>query len=206
VILQQRIGPWTTGAIHDTVHAIASQRVYAVPLRRSIFGRIITWLLDRLGEILELARGKHDLRIAVIVAVALVLLAIIGRIIIAKQIDIVRRGAGFGADFGTGQRRDFWKLSRDLAATGDHVGASHALYAAVIDGLTRSGAITFHSSKTSGDYGRELSRRGSANAKQFRAFAREFDGIVYGAATVSADEYARLADMAQALVVARAAA
>lgn len=206
MILQQAIGEWTTRAIHDTVDAIARQPVYAVPLRRSLLGRAIGWLFERLGQLIELFRGSRDLRIAAIVAAALILVAIIGRIVVARQIDIVRRRAGFGADFGTGERRDFWNLSRELAARGDHVAASHALYAAVIDGLARNGAIVFHSSKTSGDYARELSRRGAANASEFRSFARYFDRVVYGGSTVAADDYSRLADMAQRLTLTRTAA
>jgi hypothetical protein len=206
VILQQSIGEWTTRAIHDTVDAIARQPEYAVPLRRSLLGRAFTWLLERFVELIELFRGSRDLRIAAIVGAALILVAIIGRIVVARQIDFVRRRAGFGADFGTGERRDDWSLARELAASGDHVGASHALYAAVIDGLTRNGGVTFHSSKTSGDYARELSRRGAGNASDFRSFARYFDRVVYGGATVAADDYARLAEMAQRVVLLRTAA
>lgn len=206
MIPQQAIGEWTTRAIHDTVDAIARQPVYSVPLRRSILGRALGWLFERIADVIQLFRGSRDLRIAAIVAAALILVAIIGRIVIAKQIDVVRRRAGFAADFGTGQRRDFWNLARELAASGDHVSASHAVYAAVLDGLTRAGAITFHSSKTSGDYVRELSRRGAAGASDFRAFARYFDRVVYGASSVAPAEYDRLSEMAQRLVVTRTAA
>jgi hypothetical protein len=146
VIPPQAIGEWTTRAIHDTVDAIARQPEYAVPLRRSLLGRALGWLFERLGDLIELFRGSRDLRIAAIVGAALILVAIIGRIVVARQIDIVRRRAGFGADLGRGQRRDYWNLARELAASGDHLAASHALYAGVIDGLTRNGAITFHSS------------------------------------------------------------
>jgi hypothetical protein len=206
VILQQVIGEWTTRAIHDTVEAIARQPAYAVPLRRSLLGRALAWLFQRLADLIDLFRGSRDLRVAAIVAAALILVAMIGRIVIARQIDIVRRRAGFGADLGKGERRDFWSLAQELAARGDHVAASHALYAAVIDRLSRAGSITFHASKTSGDYARELVRRGSPNASEFRAFGRYFDRVVYGASTVAPDDFARLADMAQRLVFARAAA
>ena len=206
MILQQSIGEWTTRAIHDTVDAIARQPVYAVPLRRSLLGRLIGWLFERLGDLIELFRGSRDLRVASVVAAALILFAIIGRIVIARQIDTVRRRGGYHANLGKGERRDYWTLARELAANGDHVAASHAVYAAVIDSLARSGVVTFHSSKTSGDYARELFRRGAANASEFRAFGRYFDRVVYGAATVAPEEYARLADIGQKLVATRTAA
>ena len=206
MIFQQSIGAWTTRAIHDTVDAISRQPAYAVPLRRSLLGRLVGWLFERLAELIELFRGSRDLRIAAIVAAALILFAVIGRMVVARQIDTVRRRGAFGAEFGKGERRDFWNLARELAAQGDHVAASHALYAAVIDSLARSGAITFHASKTSGDYARELVRRGAVNASDFRTFARDFDRVVYGAASVAADDYARLSDRAQKLVINRSAA
>ena len=206
MILQQSIGEWTTRAIHDTVDAIARQPEYAVPLRRSLLGRAFAWLLERFGELINLFRGSRDLRIAAVVGASLILVAIVGRIVVARRIDYVRRHAGFGADFGNGERRDFWRLASELAARGDHVAASHALYAAVIDALTRSGAMTFHSSKTSGDYARELFRRGVPHASEFRTFARYFDRVVYGAATVAPADYARLVEMAQRFVLVRTAA
>jgi hypothetical protein len=206
VIPQQRIGEWTASAIHDTVAAIARQPAYAVPLRQSILGRIVAWVFARIADLVRLFQGSRDLRVLSLVAAGLILVAIVGRIVVARQVDVIRKREGFGADFGAGARRDFWNLARELAERGDHVAASHALYAAVIDALTRSGSIAFHSSKTSGDYARELTRRGLANASEFRAFARYFDRVVYGASSVAADDYARLVDMAARLVVTRTAA
>jgi len=205
-MLPQAVGQWSTSAIHDTVAAIARQPEYATPLRRSLLGRAFGYLLEKLGDLLALFRGSRDFRIVAIAAVALIVLAIAGRIIVARQLDVANKRAGLRSGIGRGEKRDHWVRSRELAANGDYAGASHALYAAVIDTLVRSGAIKFHASKTSGDYARELRRRGSPAVQDFRAFARHFDRAVYGTAEVDADDYARLTEMAQQLSSARTAA
>jgi len=104
--------------------------------------------------------------------------------------------AGRGARMSS-ERRDFWAVSRELAAAEDFVGACHALYAAVIDTFARGGTVKFHSSKTSGDYARELRRHGSPALQNFRAFARQFDRIVYGASSADKDDYERLSRAAE---------
>ena len=169
-------------------------------------GRAFGFLFEKLVQLISLFRGSRDLRIVTIAAAALIVLAIIGRFVVARQLDVAARRAGFHADIARGDRRDFWVLARELAAGGDNLGACHALYAAVIDSLARSGVVKFHASKTSGDYARELDRRGSPAPSDFRAFARRFDRVVYGLTGVTADDYARLADEAQRLVSIRNAA
>ena len=44
-------------------------------------------------------------------------------------------------------------------ADGNFNAASHALYAALLERIARSGAVALHASKTGGDYWRELRRR-----------------------------------------------
>jgi hypothetical protein len=205
LLMQGMVGRFTTTAIHDTVAAIARQRVYAVPLRRSLIGRAFGYLADRFADLLGLLRGSRDFRIVVIAASALIVLAVAGRIIVARQLDVIgRRGrTGVGS---RNERRDFWALSRELATSADYVGACHALYAAVIDALARRGSVKFHESKTSGDYARELRRVGSPAVQPFRAFARQFDRAVYGHSTPGGDDYERLAHAAEVVTSVRAAA
>jgi hypothetical protein len=202
----QTVGQWTTAQIHDTVAAIARQPAYAVPLRRSILGRAIGFLFDRLSDLLELIKGSRDFRFVVIAAAGLVVLAVAGRIVIARQSDISAGRGGRGLRGARGEYQDPWAFARELASSHDYLGASHALYAAVVDTLTRGGAIKFHTSKTSGDYTRELRWRGSPAFDDFRAFARQFDRTVYGSTLVNADDYERLARVAERAASTRAAA
>jgi hypothetical protein len=82
------------------------------------------------------------------------------------------------------------------------------VYAAVLDQLARAGAVRVHPSKTSGDYARELARRGVPLAPAFQAFARQFERIVFGASAdaISADDFERLATAAERVSATRQAA
>jgi len=188
------------------VAAIVRQPAYAMQVRRSLLGRAFMYVLERLGYLVGLFQGSRDIRIATVAAVLLIGVAIAGRIFVTRQLDVIARRTGLRASSERGGRRDYWAESRELSASGDYVGASHALYAAVVDALARSGAVKFHPSKTSGDYALELRRGGFRSSGEFRAFARRFDRVVYGLLPVSAEEFAELSSMARQLADIRAAA
>jgi hypothetical protein len=196
VFSPQAVGRWSTAEIHDTVAAIARQPAYATPLRRSLLGRAVTFLVNRFTDLLGLLNGSREFRWMAIIATVLIVLAVVGRIVISRQLDVLGGRDGRRARMSS-ERRDFWALSRELATAEDFTGACHALYAAVIDSLASGGAVKFHSSKTSGDYARDLRRHGSPVLQNFRAFARQFDRIVYGASTADRDDYERLARAAE---------
>ena len=194
---QDAVGRWSTAAIHDTVAAIARQPQYATPLRRSLLGRALAYAIDWFGDVIRLFHGSREFRLVVIAATALVVRAVVGRIVISRQLDVVGRRGGGGGGAARGAPRDFWAMSRGLAAAGDYAAACHALYAAVIDALARNGSVKFHSSKTSGDYVWELRRNGSPAVQSFRSFARLFDRAVYGTASADHGDYERLVQAAE---------
>jgi hypothetical protein len=198
---------WSASAIHDTVAAIARQPAYSTSVRESLLGRFFRFLFEQLGDLLRLLHGSPGARYVVIVAVALIVLVIVSRLVVWQQIDArVRARATQTADGRT--RQDFWTEARRLASGGDHDAACHALYAAVLDQLARAGAVRVHPSKTSGDYARELARRGVPVAPAFQAFARQFERIVFGvsADAISADDFERLATAAERVSATRQAA
>ena len=170
-----------------------------------MLGRALRFLIDRFADLLALLNGSREFRWIAIVATILVVLAVVGRIVVSRQLDVLGRRDGRGARL-SGERRDYWAVSRELSAAEDFVGACHALYAAVVDSLSRAGAVKFHSSKTSGDYARELRRNGSPALQSFRAFARQFDRVVYGAATADREDYEQLARAAEQTTSVRSAA
>ena len=83
--------------------------------------------------------------------------------------------------------------------------AFSALYLAVLDTLGRGGDLTFHASKTAGDYVRDLEERRSASLEAFREFARRFERDVFGAELPNAATYRALAESAGFARTARAA-
>jgi hypothetical protein len=196
VAAQDSARRWSTDAIHDTVAVIARQPAYSTSIRRSLFGRLLSFLWDRLNDLRELLSGSPGARLTVMVAVALIIILIVARIVVGRRLEDARARSSGRSGVGR-TRADNWASARELAAAGDYVAACHALYAAVLDDLARTGALRLHSSKTSGDYARELARRGSRAAPSFLAFARQFERIVFGSAAAGVDDFERLASVAE---------
>jgi len=192
------ISQWTPGQVHDTVAAIVAQRGY-VGQRESLVARFLRFILDEIDKLLRLVRGSLDAK--VIIAAAVILLAVV----IAARIAIDRRAAERRARLAPRSRpgeggRDAWTEARTLADAGQFTEASHALYGAVVERLTATGAIRYHRSKTVGDYVRDLRRAGSSLAPEFRAFGRDFDRLAFGQESASRDDYERLASVAERIV------
>ena len=204
-LIQEVIGGWTTRQIHDTVAAIARQSAYAIPVRQSLFGRALRWLINRIADILDALGGSRDARVVVIAAVAVVVLTVIARFAVVRRAEF-RRRTGVSLRAIGSARRDYWAVADELAAANNFVGACHAVYLAVLDTLARSGALTLHASKTPGDYTRELRQRQPGVAAEFRAFARQFESAVYGPTEPVAANYEALRQRAGRLTAQRAAA
>ena len=203
-IFQTVADGWTAKQIHDTVAAIVRQRVYAVPIRQTLLGRVLKFIGDEFRDLIRLLGGSQNARLIVIVAVALLILAIAGRIVVGQRLELRRRTAG-SLQFVGSARRDYWVLAGELEQRGDFVAASHALYLAVLETLARSGAVTFHASKTVGDYVRDLKQRRSDSLEAFRDFGNRFERDVFGAQRPNAATYRRLTELAAFAKRARAA-
>ena len=153
--------------------------------------RVLSFVDDRLRDLFEAARRiPHARLIAEICAVVIVLLIVI-RVIIVKRLHDeqarirVARGRG-------GQLLDPWAAARSLADPGQFTDAAHALYQAVLERLSGGDGLRIHPSKTAGDYARDLRRRGAPSHVVFRAFARQYDAVIFGRGECSAEEYAAL--------------
>ena len=192
---QPTVGRWTAAEIHDTVAAIARQREFA-PARRSLLGRLIEYVFERIAELIKLIRGSPNARLLVIVALVAIAVIIVARIVVARRVEAERRSSRTVGRLGAA-RSEAWSNARQLAAAGDYTGACHALYDAVLEALARDGALKRHTSKTSGDYVRELRLRGGPTVREFRDFAGDFDRVIYGRGFADADDYARLSSSAE---------
>ena len=204
-LVQEVIGGWTVRQIHDTVAAIARQSAYAIPVRQSLFGRALRWLINRIADILQGLGGSRDARLVVIATVTVIVLTVVARMVVVRRANFRRRTGASLRAIGSA-RRDYWAAADELAAANDFVGGCHAVYLAVLDALARSGALAAHASKTPGDYARELRLRRSAAAAAFRAFARQFETAVYGPTQPVAATYQALRQSAERVISPRAAA
>lgn len=205
-VFQDGAGRLTASEVHDTIAAIVRQPEYATPLRQSLAGRVFRYVVQRVADFIELFQGSPTSRVIVISALVLIGIVIVARVVVLRRIDAEARRTGDDRTAGGGTRRDAWAEARDRASAGDYEAATHALYSAVIDSLARTGAIKHHPSKTSGDYVREMIRRGAPTSREFRAFVRDADRVIFGNLRPSAEDYERLASAAMRVVGASIAA
>jgi hypothetical protein len=194
--LQGTVAPWTSKQVHDTVAAIARNRVYGQPSRQSLISKFFVYVLERLGELFGPIRGSRNTGIVVVVALVLVLLIIIARQIALRHRD-VRANRNPTSRSLSPVASESWSAARAFAAAGNHTEACRALYAAVVDVLVRRGALRRHTSKTGGDYARELRSSASPGARDFAVFVRDYDRVMYGARSATAEDFARLEGQAE---------
>jgi hypothetical protein len=201
----QGVEPWGAGAIHDTVGALLRDAAYTRSFWSSIGGRILLEIGRFIAWLVEAVRGIPGGRVTVLTVIAVVLLVVLGRLFLAAgwSDEILYRRKGGPA---RATRIDPWSDAERLAAAGDYMGAAHALYQAVLRRLSASERIRVHASKTSGDYVRDLRRRGSPLASTFQRFGRRFDRVVFGAGICTAEDYAALRADALAIPDRQAAA
>jgi Domain of unknown function (DUF4129) len=196
---------WPRGAIHDTVAAIVRQAPYRRDLTTTLLDRIlrsIAELLDRLGQALG---GLPHSRLIASVATAIVVILVAARVLYAARLRTAEIEEWQAPDGRSVVSDDPWRVAERLANEGRFTDAAHALYRAAVAMLAARGLVRWHDSKTSGDYARELRRRGAAAYAPFRRFGSRYDRIIYGTGTCDATEYALLFDDARALAAVRGA-
>jgi hypothetical protein len=191
--------PWPAGAIHDSVAAIASNPAYNRSITESLWTAFWRWLGKTIDALLELFRGSTSGRWVTISLLVLLLLLIAARAYMAAK--AARESAVRDVTSGRGGARAHpWLDAQRLAAAGNFTDAAHALLAALLAAIAAQGQVRLHSSKTAGDYSRELGRRGSPAHPRFESFRRRYDVAIYGRGEVSAAEYAGLMDDALPLI------
>jgi hypothetical protein len=190
-MLLQGIEPWSAGAVHDTVGVLLRSSLYHRSFWSSLAGRLLLELGRLVIRVVEALRGIPGGKTTILTVIALILLIVLGRLFLAAEWgdDLLFRRKGTGA---RATRIDPWLESERLAAAGDYMGAAHALYQAVLRRLAASERIRVHASKTSGEYVRDLRRRGSPLATSFQRFGRRFDRVVFGKSVCTAEDYAAL--------------
>jgi hypothetical protein len=140
----------------------------------------------------------------VIAVVSIVILLILARLFLAAEWDGALERRPKRSIQST--RIDPWTEAEALAAAGDYMGAAHSLYQGVLRRLARSERLRLHPSKTTGDYVRELRRRGAPQVDSFRAFGRRFDRVVFGAGVCTRDDFEAMLAEAMAIPLRQAAA
>ena len=198
-------GPWSAGAVHDTVGALLRDAGYHRSFWSSVAGRALLELGRFVIWLLNAMRGIPGGKATVLTIIVAILLLIAARFLLAGEWgdELLYRRKGFSQ---RATRVDPWSESERLAAAGDYLGAAHALYQAVLRRIAATERIRVHVSKTSGDYVRDLRRRGSPVSTAFQRFGRRFDRIVFGKGECTAEDFAALRADAVAIPDRQAAA
>jgi len=169
----------------------------------SLKERLFEWLYQQwirfwhwlgLGE--RSAAMPRPLQIVLLAIVIAAVLAAVGR---TWWVWRMRPGGASPAGLGGsrwGRGVDPWAEAQALAASGDFTAAAHALYATLLEYAARGQQVRLHPSKTLGDYARELRSRQSRLAPGFRAFAGDYESVIYGDQQCDADRYGRLFSLA----------
>jgi len=197
MLSQQLPTSWPAAAIHDTVAAIIAQRPYQRSVRATLLERLLDWLAALVRRIFSTVGEVPHAKWIVLGIAVLVLLAIMMRTTLGDGAGERQRRTGAGRVAGAG---DAWVDAERLAAAGDYTEAAHLLYRGVIERLAAGEQIRLHPSKTSGDYARELRRRGSPAHAEFRQFGRRYDRVLFGIGSCDATTYATLRELATGVV------
>jgi hypothetical protein len=160
----------------------------------------LQWLKDLIDRALR-AIEREPATAAVVKWAVFTLVAILIVTIGYRLFRHYREARGDAAvRFKTAGVADLWKESERAARRGDYTEAAHLLYAALVRTLVLQGAVRFHSSKTTGEYARELQRRGGPLVAPFTEFVKAYEVVVYRDGTCDADRYAALRHLAEPIV------
>ncbi len=185
---------WSASAVHDSVQAVLRDPAFHRTLRRSLADRLMLWLAEWWTRVSRLLAHMPSMRSFGLALVALIVIFVVVRLVIAAR----QRDAGVVRHVtrrGSSATEDAWLQADRLAEAGHYEEAAHALYRGVLVALGRSERLRLEPSKTSGDYARELRRRGSAAHGPFRTFTRRFDIAVYGHGGCDADAFVALREL-----------
>jgi hypothetical protein len=186
---------------------VFAKAAYQRSLRESLLAEFLQWLwnwIHRISQAIASTPGAAPVaRFTLYTAVALLVVAVGYRVV---RHYLETRG-GTRLRFSGGVVADLWKDSERAAAQGNFTAAAHLLYAALLRRLVLRGTLRFHSSKTTGDYVRELRRTGGAVLVPFTTFVRAYEVVIYRDGTCDAERYTTLRALAEPIVhPARAAA
>jgi hypothetical protein len=190
----QRI--WSPAAVHDTVEAVVRGAAFRRSLQTSVAERLLHWVSEWMSRVSHFLRGAPSARtIALGAAAALVLVVIVRLVVAARARDADALATTRAGRAGT--TADPWSEADRLSAAGRFEDAAHAMYRGVLSGMARRERLRLDPWKTSGDYARELRRRGAPSYGAFRAFVRHFDVAVYGYGGCTAESVAELRGLAE---------
>ena len=200
LVVQAPDAIWSRAAVHDTVAAIVRQAAYRRGLGSTLLDRVLGWIGDWYSRLVAALGTVPHGRVVATVAAAAVAVLVVARIVYAARLRGISGTFTTRSRGGRSATTDPWREAEQLAADGRFTEAAHALYRATIATLTSQGLVRRHDAKTTGDYARELRRRGAPAYTAFRAFGRLYDRIIFGTGTCDMAGYEALLADARAVL------
>lgn len=193
--------------IRRDISAILSRPEFVAEERKAT---ILNWIGERveamlraLGELLERLFRSAGIgspaaaRILTWIVIGLIITAVLGALVAAVTRALRRRRKTVASQDGldataveAGNRPDPDRLleeARALLSAGDTGRAFRAAFSALLIVMNDAGLIRYDSARTTGEYIRDLARRGQPYGA-FRSLALTFDKVAYGHASASAGE------------------
>ena len=171
---------WSAAAVHDTVQAVLRDAVFQRSLRRSMADRVLLWATDLLQRLARRFEHGPSLRAVGLGLAALLVMFVVVRAVIGARARDDRAGRSTRKRRGVAIAEDAWLAADALVRDGRYEDAAHALYRGVMQSIGQRERLRLDPSKTSGDYARELRRRGAGSLVPFLIFMARFDVVVYG--------------------------
>lgn len=192
--------PISNSAIADSVAAVLRGREFAAHNSVSIGQLIGEWIWNVVIRFLGFAASHPAIGLVLkltLAAIALVILARLGYGFLVRYSPTALGRQHLDSTRGT----DWWHTAQQHASDGDYTAAAHALYLALLGSAARSGLVSLHESKTTGDYLREVRRRPDAiDLPRFADFTRSYETVIYGIGICDQERYTRLNNLAGALL------
>lgn len=163
--------------------------------RPSWFERALTWVGDRLGDLLAAADARSAGGVGGVV-VLVVVLAIVGLVVRRRLGRVGRRTRGATPLFDAPPRtaEDHRRSAREAAAAGRHDEAVREGMRALVRGLEERDLLEPRAGRTVGEAVREAARVVPDAADAVRDAGRRFDEVVYGGRAADASASAVLRD------------
>lgn len=194
------MGPFDNASIADTVAAVLRSSAFAGRGTVSIGQLIAEWIWNLVLRFFGFAQSHPAVGLVFRIALGLALLIVLARIVYGLVVRFAPSVIGVRR-FDPRRHADWWTTAQALAARDDYTGAAHALYLALIGSAARSGLVSLHESKTTGDYLRELRRKPDAiDLPRFTDFTRSYETVIYGIGTCDRDRFTTLNTLAGSLL------
>lgn len=196
LLTQAAARQWPAAAVHDTVQAVLRDAAFRRSLRRSLADRVLLWITDLLERLARRFDHGPSLRSIGLGIAALLVVFVVVRAVIAARARDDGSGRSTRMRRGVVIAEDAWLAADALARDGRYEDAAHALYRGVVQSIGQRERLRLDPAKTSGDYARELRRRGAPSLASYRAFIARFDVVVYGHRPADSNALAELQALA----------